>query len=75
MFDRLERIAPLLFENHANIILAHGLARFNEKFAAYKKAGVDGYEEDGFTAYVGMNRGRHNTGLASIYVPRIREMT
>lgn len=48
MLDRLERIAPLLFETHANVILAHGSARFNEKFAAYKKAALEGYEEDGW---------------------------
>lgn len=48
MLDRLERIAPLLFETHANVILAHGSARFNEKFASYKENGLKGYEEDGW---------------------------
>lgn len=48
MLDRLERIAPLLFEDHSNVILAHGSARFNEKFSAFKKAALDGYEEDGW---------------------------
>lgn len=48
MLTRLERIAPLLFENHTNVILAHGSARFNEKFVALKKAALAGYEEDGW---------------------------
>ncbi|MBI5100353.1 MAG: CRISPR-associated helicase/endonuclease Cas3 [Nitrospirae bacterium] len=48
MLDRLECIAPLLFEKHSNVILAHGSARFNEKFSAYKKAAIEGYEEDGW---------------------------
>ena len=48
MLDRLERIAPLLFENRANVILAHGSARFNDKFAVYKKAALEDYEDDGW---------------------------
>ncbi len=49
MLGRLERIAPLLFYDHPNILLAHGSARFNKKFAALKHAALAGYEkEDGW---------------------------
>lgn len=49
MLGRLERIAPLLFYDHPNVLLAHGSARFNKKFAALKHAALAGYErEDGW---------------------------
>ncbi|MEW5746188.1 MAG: CRISPR-associated helicase/endonuclease Cas3 [Nitrospirota bacterium] len=49
MLERLERIAPLLFAENPNLILAHGLARFNEKFVALKRAAHErGGDEDGW---------------------------
>lgn len=48
MLDRLERIAPLLFTDHPNLLLAHGSARFNKAFLRIKHAALDGYgHEDG----------------------------
>ncbi len=38
MLDRLARMAPLLFEDHPNVLLAHGSAQFNELFARLKHA-------------------------------------
>ena len=49
MLGRLRRIAPLLFADHLNLLLAHGSARFNKEFAAIKHAALKGYEkEDGW---------------------------
>ncbi len=49
MLDRVERIAARIFENHPNVLLAHGSARFHEAFTALKHAAIAGYEkEDGW---------------------------
>jgi len=49
MLGRLRRIAPLLFADHLNLLLAHGSARFNKEFTAIKHAALTGYEkEDGW---------------------------
>ncbi|MDP3480679.1 MAG: CRISPR-associated helicase/endonuclease Cas3 [Desulfoprunum sp.] len=49
MLGRLERIAPILFHEHPNLLLAHGKARFNKDFSKIKHAALDGYEkEDGW---------------------------
>jgi CRISPR-associated endonuclease/helicase Cas3 len=49
MFNRVERVVGKLFGDHPNVLLAHGLARFNEAFIALKHAVVAGYgEEDGW---------------------------
>ncbi|MBF2054438.1 MAG: CRISPR-associated helicase/endonuclease Cas3 [Candidatus Sericytochromatia bacterium] len=41
MLERLERIAPSLFpESQSNILLAHGKARFHERFKGLKKLGL-----------------------------------
>jgi len=49
MLGRLKRIAPLLFEDHPNLLLAHGAARFNDDFSNIKHAALVGYEqEDGW---------------------------
>lgn len=49
MLERIERLATLLFDEHPNVLLAHGSARFNKAFAALKHAALDGYEkEDGW---------------------------
>jgi CRISPR-associated endonuclease/helicase Cas3 len=49
MLGRVERMASKLFEDHPNVLLAHGSARFNEAFAALKHATIAGYEkEDGW---------------------------
>jgi CRISPR-associated endonuclease/helicase Cas3 len=49
MLARLERMAPILFKEHPNLLLAHGSARFNERFAALKHAGLGEHEqEDGW---------------------------
>lgn len=47
MLQRVEKQASILFEEKPNLILAHGNARFNEKFIALKQAGntVQGKEE------------------------------
>ncbi|HOH80711.1 MAG TPA: CRISPR-associated helicase/endonuclease Cas3 [Methanoregulaceae archaeon] len=48
MWGRLERIAPMVFKDHPNLLLAHGAARFNNDFGRIKQASVEGYElEDG----------------------------
>lgn len=47
MLGRLQHIAPLLFDESPNLLLAHGTARFNNSFKAIKHAAHDGYEEDG----------------------------
>jgi len=47
MLGRLQHIAPLLFEETPNLLLAHGTARFNNSFSAIKHIANDGYEEDG----------------------------
>ena len=38
MYDRLTPLAVRLFKDHPNLLLAHGNARFNEKFIAIKNA-------------------------------------
>jgi len=49
MLGRIERLALLLFEKHPNVVLAHGSARFNQKFVALKHAALEGLEnEDGW---------------------------
>ncbi|MSM41137.1 MAG: CRISPR-associated helicase/endonuclease Cas3 [Geobacter sp.] len=50
MLGRLQRIAPLLFADNPNLLLAHGMARFNDTFTAIKHVAIDGYdpEEDGW---------------------------
>jgi CRISPR-associated endonuclease/helicase Cas3 len=49
MLERIERLSTLLFDEHPNVLLAHGSARFNKAFAALKHAALDGYEkEDGW---------------------------
>lgn len=49
MLGRLTRIAPLLFTENPNLLLAHGSASFNEDFIKIKHAAPDGYEhEDGW---------------------------
>ncbi|HNT16712.1 MAG TPA: CRISPR-associated helicase/endonuclease Cas3 [Acidobacteriota bacterium] len=49
MLGRLEMLATKLFEESPNLLLAHGSARFNEKFAELRRKGlyVDG-ETDGW---------------------------
>jgi CRISPR-associated endonuclease/helicase Cas3 len=47
MLGRLQHIAPLLFDETPNLLLAHGTARFNNTFSAIKHVANDGYEEDG----------------------------
>ncbi len=46
MLGRLERIAILLFEDHPNVLLAHGSARFNDKFIDLKHAALSNHEEE-----------------------------
>jgi len=49
MLGRLERAASLLFEDHPNILLAHGSARFNDRFIALKYSALKVHdEEDGW---------------------------
>ncbi|NPU83383.1 MAG: CRISPR-associated helicase/endonuclease Cas3 [Syntrophaceae bacterium] len=49
MLGRLETVATKLFNNSPNLLLAHGSARFNDKFAGLKRKGIyaDG-EPDGW---------------------------
>ena len=47
MLGRLQHIAPLLFDETPNLLLAHGTAHFNNTFSAIKHIANDGYEEDG----------------------------
>lgn len=50
MLGRLRRIAPLVFDDNPNLLLAHGMARFNDEFISIKQATIEGYsaEEDGW---------------------------
>lgn len=49
MLGRIEPLATLLFDEHPNLLLAHGSARFNKTFAALKHTALEGYEkEDGW---------------------------
>ncbi len=50
MFDRLKKAATILFSASPNLLLAHGYARFNEKFADLKKYSnhAEGDEQDGW---------------------------
>ena len=49
MLGRLQRIAPVLFDDHPNLLLAHGTARFNDRFTAIKHETYDSCDpqEDG----------------------------
>ena len=49
MLGRLQRIAPILFAEHPNLLLAHGTARFNDTFTAIKHVAYEGCDpqEDG----------------------------
>ncbi|RLB91582.1 MAG: CRISPR-associated helicase/endonuclease Cas3 [Deltaproteobacteria bacterium] len=50
MLDRLERISTVLFENSPNVLLAHGLARFNKTFARLKgRSQAASSREDGWS--------------------------
>ena len=40
IMGRLERLATTLFEESPNLLLAHGSARFNEKFAELRRKGL-----------------------------------
>lgn len=40
MFDRLTRIAPVLFPGSANVVLAHGKSRFNSGFRSIMERGA-----------------------------------
>ncbi len=46
MLGRLERLAPITFKEHPNLLLAHGSARFNEQFGKIKHSAVREYEEE-----------------------------
>lgn len=46
MLGRLKRMAPLLFEDHPNLLLAHGSARFNNDFCKIKHSALADYEEE-----------------------------
>lgn len=50
MLERLQRIAPLLFDDHPNLLLAHGTSCFNDTFTKIKHAsfGIYDSEEDGW---------------------------
>jgi CRISPR-associated endonuclease/helicase Cas3 len=49
MLERVELLANKLFDEHPNVLLAHGSARFNKAFAVMKHAALEGYEkEDGW---------------------------
>jgi CRISPR-associated endonuclease/helicase Cas3 len=49
MLGRLECMATKIFDQHPNMLLAHGSARFNKKFSKIKHAAIEGYEqEDGW---------------------------
>ena len=49
MLGRIELLAKKLFDDHPNVLLAHGSARFNKAFSALKHKALDGYEkEDGW---------------------------
>lgn len=49
MLNRIELMATKLFDDHPNVLLAHGSARFNTAFAALKYKALAGYEgEDGW---------------------------
>ena len=50
MFERLEKMAGVVFADSPNLLLAHGFAQFNEKFTELKKRSrpADGEEQDGW---------------------------
>lgn len=49
MLGRLKKITPLLFKDHPNLLLAHGLARFNKDFIKIRHSAMEGCEpEDGW---------------------------
>jgi CRISPR-associated endonuclease/helicase Cas3 len=49
ILERIEPLANRLFDEHPNVLLAHGSARFNKAFAAPKHSALEGYEkEDGW---------------------------
>lgn len=47
MFDRLQKVAPLLFPESANVVLAHGKSRFNRGFQSLVEGGSSAPAEDG----------------------------
>lgn len=50
MLGRVERLATTLFDDHPNILLAHGSVRFNKTFTVLKHAALKEYENgDGWT--------------------------
>ncbi len=50
MLDRLERISTVLFEESPNVLLAHGLARFNKTFTRLKgKSQAASSRKDGWS--------------------------
>ncbi|MDY6971448.1 MAG: CRISPR-associated helicase/endonuclease Cas3, partial [Thermodesulfobacteriota bacterium] len=50
MLDRIERLSTILFEESPNVLLGHGLARFNKTFSRLKnKARNVEREEDGWS--------------------------
>ncbi len=49
MLGRLKKIAPLIFKDHPNLLLAHGLARFNKDFIKIRHSVMEDCEsEDGW---------------------------
>lgn len=46
MFDRLEALSTKIFHDHPNLILAHGNARFNDKFVELKRSHSGEYREN-----------------------------
>ncbi|MBN2569844.1 MAG: CRISPR-associated helicase/endonuclease Cas3 [Deltaproteobacteria bacterium] len=49
MLDRITILAKRLFNDHPNVVLAHGFAKFNKTFADLKHRALKGYEqEDGW---------------------------
>lgn len=47
MFDRLQKVAPLLFPDAVNVVLAHGKSRFNRGFQSLVERGSSAPPEDG----------------------------
>jgi len=45
MLSRLEHLSTRLFEDHPNILLAHGNAKFNENFAKLRESGHSSQDE------------------------------
>lgn len=70
MLGRLEPLAPKLFNDKPNLLLAHGSARFNDRFANLKHNGLkDGAEPDGWVqcgAWLAESRKRAFFGQAGV---------